>query len=224
MVGNLSLTEECYSTLRSLIVNCEIPPGTRLTEKEIIERTGFGRTPVREALARLDVEGMVLTRPRSGYSVTEVNTKTVTDFFDVWKVIGPLIVRRAAENISEEGLSEIDELLDTYSPDDPIETLLRRNEQIFQILVDATENRDLIFIHKRLVCEQGRIFAMHLNTEEGREWLASANQAWHGKKWYESPDLVEARTVFLIESAYSSVLKLVKGSDFKSGEQQAGQK
>ena len=66
----ISLAEQCYEHIRKLILDGEIEAGSRFNEKELIERVGFGRTPVREALARLDralgemiVDGIDTTMP-----------------------------------------------------------------------------------------------------------------------------------------------------------------
>jgi len=212
-VSKLSLADQCYQKLKTLIVSCDIAPGSNLTEKEIIQRTGYGRTPVREALARLDIEGLVETRPRSGYSVTEVNTKTVTDLFDVWKVIGPLIVRRAFENDVEGLRNKLEALLEDMQEDvqeeQSIETLLSDIGQVFTILVNTTENRDLIFIHKRLSSEQYRIFSLYLNTETGRNWLLSNNKYWRNDVWVGGAEVAEAHMVLAIQSAYVEILKLI---------------
>ena len=209
-MADLSLADECYFKLRSLILTCGILPGARVTEKELIERTGFGRTPVREALARLDVEGLIETRPRSGYKVSDVNEKTVVDHFNVWKVIGPLIVKLAAENITEEFRERIDEVVSKLSTDASVEDILLYNQRAFELMAEATGNQNLVFIHKRLGSEQHRVFALFLNSEEGKEWIMRQKRFWLEEEWYRDPEVAEARITFAIMSSLPPILDLVK--------------
>ena len=62
-----SQVDRCYGILRELISTCKLRPAQRLTERDLMERTGFGRTPVREALLRLGHDGLVEALPRTGY-------------------------------------------------------------------------------------------------------------------------------------------------------------
>ncbi len=206
---DMSLADECYLKLRSLITTCGILPGARVTEKELIERTGFGRTPVREALARLDVEGLIETRPRSGYRVSDVNVKTVQDHFNIWKVIGPLIVRLAAENITDEYRDLIAEVVNKFTADTPVEDILHYNQVVFQLMAEATGNQGLIFINKRLGSEQHRVFALFMDTHEGKEWLMRQKRFWLEEEWFREPEVAEARTTFAIMSSIPPILELV---------------
>mgnify|MGYP003715425221 CR=1 FL=1 len=91
----ISLAEQCYEHIRKLILDGEIEAGSRFNEKELIERVGFGRTPVRVALARLDMEGIIQTMPRAGYVLSKIDLAAIEDHFLVWRFVGPKIVRTA---------------------------------------------------------------------------------------------------------------------------------
>jgi DNA-binding GntR family transcriptional regulator len=70
-----SLTETAYAVLRERIITGELAPGTDVSEPELAEQLSVSKTPVREALARLCVEGFMEAYPRRGYRVTPVTIK-----------------------------------------------------------------------------------------------------------------------------------------------------
>src|SRR5262245_56022986 len=70
-----SLADKAYHEIRHLIVSLELPPGAVIDERDLIERLGIGRTPVREALRRLALERLVEVYPRRGMFVTGVDVR-----------------------------------------------------------------------------------------------------------------------------------------------------
>lgn len=209
-MSNSSLANGCYNKIKSLIESCHIPPGTRVTEKELIASTGFGRTPVREALARLDIEGLIKTKPRSGYYVTPINLKTVSDLYDVFRLVAPLIVLRAAENFNDEYSDRLEDLMQAVEPNAPTENLVQNNRAIFDLLSEACDNPYLVFISDRLASEQRRIFTFFLDTSEGREWSISQRRFWQDRDWYKIPDVAKSRMTFAVTSSFSKIIEMLE--------------
>lgn len=205
-----SLADECYAGLRALIVNCDIAPGSRFTEKELIQRTGFGRTPVREALARLDQEGLVNTLPRSGYLVTDVTPRSVGDLFDVWKLIGPLIVRRAWERLDDAMWARLEELAEGLGSTQSTTDVIDKSNALFDMLAEATGNQDLIFFSRRLGSEMGRIYTLYLRTEEGHGWFDEQYRFWQGITGFRDPEVAAARVAFAIAVSHAGIARLVE--------------
>jgi DNA-binding GntR family transcriptional regulator len=204
-----SLADTCYDGLKSLIVTCEIRPGTRFTEKELIERTGFGRTPVREALARLDYEGLVETLPRSGYRVTDVSLRTVNDLFDVWKLIGPLIARRASENLDDRLWAELEAVSRPAREPASVAVTIGTSNRIFALFAIATGNRDLIFLCNRLRAEMQRIYTLYLGTQHGRDWFLEQNRLWQDLSWFRDPEVAAARITLGIAASHAGIVQLL---------------
>ncbi len=82
-----SLSDVAYSELREAILSCRLPPGSVLRQDLISRQLGTSRLPVREALRRLEVEGLVVLRPRRGYVVAAINRSEIIDVFDVRAVL-----------------------------------------------------------------------------------------------------------------------------------------
>jgi DNA-binding GntR family transcriptional regulator len=89
--------EKAYRALKRLILDNEIPPGAQMLEHEAALRLGMSRTPVREAMVRLQQEGMVDIRPRHGMRVLPVSLDDMREIYDILTVLEALAARRAAE-------------------------------------------------------------------------------------------------------------------------------
>jgi DNA-binding GntR family transcriptional regulator len=102
-----SLAEQAYEVLEEKLVTLVLPPGKRLSEGQLIEMTGFGRTPVREAIQRLAQQELFLVMPRKGLVVTPVSRESMVQIVEARKPIERVIVYRAALNAMDKQRSEI---------------------------------------------------------------------------------------------------------------------
>ena len=107
-----SLAEKAYVAIRRLIVTLELGPGSVINERELVERLGIGRTPVREALRRLAQEGLVEVYPRRGMFVTDVDVRKLALVSEVRVALEPEAARLAAERATDAERAELQELLD----------------------------------------------------------------------------------------------------------------
>ncbi len=109
-----SLADEAYFRIRDLIVSLELPPGSIVNERELMERLGLGRTPVREALRALAQEKLVEVFPRCGIFVSSVNARDLASLSEVRSVVEAHAARVAAERATEgeraEAVALIEEL------------------------------------------------------------------------------------------------------------------
>lgn len=96
-----SLTERVYQDLRKAIITGQVPGGTRLVESNLAAKMQVSRTPVREALHKLALEGLLYSIPRAGYIVEEMSDDDVEDLFDVRIKIEQMAAHLAIEKITE---------------------------------------------------------------------------------------------------------------------------
>jgi len=106
-----SLADKAYHAIRGLIVSLELAPGALIDERELIERLGIGRTPVREALRRLAQEQLVEVYPRRGMFVTPVDARALARLSEVRAVLEPEAARLAAERATDADREELALLL-----------------------------------------------------------------------------------------------------------------
>ena len=96
-----SLTDTAYLHLEQMIVTLRLLPGSAVSEAELSERLGIGRTPIREALHRLARERLVVILPRRGIIVSDINVNTQLRLLEVRRVVECLVARRAARRSDE---------------------------------------------------------------------------------------------------------------------------
>lgn len=94
--GDQSLADLAYRRIEDLVVTMELAPGARVSEHGLAERIGVGRTPVREALQRLAGDGILVTRPRRGMLVREIDLATQLRVLEARRALESTLVRRAA--------------------------------------------------------------------------------------------------------------------------------
>jgi DNA-binding GntR family transcriptional regulator len=98
----MTLTEQAYRQIEELICTLQLPPGTLLGEFALAERLGIGRTPIREALQRLALDGLVVVIPRRGILVSEINLQTQLRLLEMRRVVERLMAGLAAERARPE--------------------------------------------------------------------------------------------------------------------------
>jgi len=94
--GELSLAERAYRVVRDRLVMLEIRPGAPINEDQLAQSLGVGRTPVREALKRLQYERLIATYPRRGTFATDVNITDLAHISEVRQELEPLAAAQAA--------------------------------------------------------------------------------------------------------------------------------
>ena len=104
--------DRAYLAIRGLIVSLELPPGAVIDERNLMQRLGLGRTPVREALRRLAQEQLVEVFPRRGMFVTNVDVRDLARISEVRLALEPEAARLAAERATDEERDALAELSD----------------------------------------------------------------------------------------------------------------
>jgi len=106
-------TQEIYQDLWQQIINFDLFPGSRVTETELAETYKISRTPIREALKRLEVEGLITIRPKQGCYVRPVDIALISDYYTVRVALEAMAVELACEHMSDE---ELQQFADTWNP------------------------------------------------------------------------------------------------------------
>jgi len=101
------LHEEAVAYVRTMLLEGEIPPGTRIPERELCERLKISRTPLREALKVLAAEGLVQLLPNRGSRAAKLTDKDMRDLFEVCQGLEALAGELACERISDDEIAEV---------------------------------------------------------------------------------------------------------------------
>ena len=96
----LPLRDLVFNTLRQAILTGELKPGARLMEIHLAQKMGVSRTPIREAIRKLELEGLVTMVPRRGAEVAQITEKSMTDVLEVRRTLDALCAELACERIT----------------------------------------------------------------------------------------------------------------------------
>ncbi|NQD65737.1 GntR family transcriptional regulator [Bacillus haikouensis] len=108
----LSIRERAYLYLKDLILSGEYKPGDRLIEREVASQLKISRTPIREALFRLESQGFVKTVPRKGVIVSNISEEEVIEVFTILSSLEVLAARLAAQKMDEVLIGEFNEKIE----------------------------------------------------------------------------------------------------------------
>jgi len=138
-----SLSDRAYYRIRELIVSLELPPGSLISERELMERLGLGRTPVREALRTLTRERLVEVYPRRGMFVSRVDVRDLAGLSEVRAALESHAARLAAGRATEADRAEIEVLLEELEQaggEDGERTLIDLDQRIHRHVYRCAHN------------------------------------------------------------------------------------
>lgn len=138
-----SLTDLAYLLLRDRLVMLEIKPGEPINEDRLRTEFNLGRTPIREALKRLEQERLVVAYPRRGTFATDVNISDLSHISEVRRTLEPLAAAAAAERATSEdraALTELRSQLDTATPSGDNTELLRTDVGVHRAIYRCVHN------------------------------------------------------------------------------------
>jgi len=139
-----SAADYAYATLRREIVEGRFAPGRRMREIELAQRLGISRTPTRQALSRLELEGLLALRPRAGLVVSVLDMDAVEELYEMRAALEGAAAGMAARHASPRDLALLTRLLDeeTGLGSEPM-NLYRHNRELHEAIHMAAHNRYL---------------------------------------------------------------------------------
>jgi GntR family transcriptional regulator, rspAB operon transcriptional repressor len=168
----MPLAQSAYERLRNMILTGELPPESAITENSIVDRLAIGKTPVREAMRRLVLEGLLDVTPRLGYTVTAITAEDVDELFQLRVIMEVAAARLAIDHIDDAALNRLSELSSIgYDPGnhDSMVTYVAINAEFHDIIARASQNRRLAELISRMMQESRRFIQVAiLNEEHGR--------------------------------------------------------
>lgn len=111
----LPLRDVVFNTLRQAILTGELKPGERLMEIHLADRLGVSRTPIREAIRKLELEGLVVMIPRKGAQVAKITEKNLKDVLEVRRALDTLAVRLACKRMDDTYKKQLREACDEFA-------------------------------------------------------------------------------------------------------------
>lgn len=141
------LREIVYEQLKMQILTGRIVPGTRMMEVELADEMGVSRTPVREAIRKLEKEGLVTIEPRRGAYASDISVKDMVDTLEVREDLEALATALAAQRMTPEQIEELERITEGYSEairNSDTEKIISFDEQFHRHIVAGTGNKTLM--------------------------------------------------------------------------------
>lgn len=165
----LPLRDVVFNTLRKAILRGELKPGERLMEIQLANKLGVSRTPIREAIRKLELEGLVLMIPRKGAEVAQITEKNMQDVLEVRKALEELSVQLACERITPEQVEEMklaaEEFRKVLKSGD-VTKIAEADVKFHDVIFAATNNQRLVTLLNNLREQMYRFRVEYLKQKE----------------------------------------------------------
>lgn len=143
----LPLRDVVFNTLRQEILTGKLKPGERLMEIHLANKLGVSRTPIREAIRKLELEGLVIMIPRRGAEVAQITWKNLKDVLEVRRALDVLAIELACDRMTEEELRALNEACDNFraaTKTQDTRKIAEADVALHDIIVVSTQNDRLI--------------------------------------------------------------------------------
>lgn len=144
--NDASLRNKVFKYIKSQIINGHYNPGESLVESKLAEELGVSRTPIREAIRLLELEGLVETTPNKGAVVLGISGKDVEDIYAIRLAVEGLAARWAAENMNSTDKKELHKVLDLmefYAQKDDVDEVAELDNKFHEIIYQASGSKIL---------------------------------------------------------------------------------
>lgn len=138
--------ERAYAQLKRKIIEAQMPPGSVISESQLMEEFELGRTPIREAIKQLQMENLVMVTPRKGMFVTDIAVTDLLQIFEVRIELEAFATALAVHRITENEILELENLAVAYQNADHSDKdlLIDLDGQFHSMIAKATHNKFLI--------------------------------------------------------------------------------
>ena len=167
----VSLNQKAYAEIRRRILNGELSAETPLSEYQLAEELELSRTPVREAVKRLEREGLVQSIPNRGTFVAELTARDISEIYQVREQLEGFAARIAAESMSDESIRKLEEeirILNTLAADGRLVEVVDSDIRLHKHIVASTQNSRLITLLETLDDQMHRVRALF---PQSSQWL-----------------------------------------------------
>lgn len=175
----LPLRDVVFNTLREAILRGELKPGERLMEIRLANKLGVSRTPIREAIRKLELEGLVLMIPRKGAEVAQITEKSLRDVLEVRRALEDLAVQLACLRMSSQTLEDLKAAAKAFEEilgDEDITAVAEADVKFHDVIYMATDNQRLISLLNNLREQMYRYRVEYLKKKECHKQLLWEHQ------------------------------------------------
>ena len=173
------LSQVAYDQIKTMILQKDLTPGQFINESQLQELLELGRTPVREAIRKLELEGLVLMIPRKGAEVADISEKSLKDVLEVREALEELAARLACDKITKEGINRLKEAAQDFRSalkSNDITQMAEADVRFHDVICNATENQKLGQLLNNLREQMYRYRIEYLKDQQVYEKLLSEHE------------------------------------------------
>ncbi|UCF92527.1 MAG: GntR family transcriptional regulator [Desulfobacterales bacterium] len=212
MIGE-NLTLKVMQDLKAQIFNFKLLPGVRISDKEVAQKMGMSRSPVREALVRLSEQGLVKSRHNRGFTVRDFSVQEVEDLYTLREAIEVLAVRLALQRLDKKKTQSLQQHLDRYPFLMESSGLMKFNEvdEEFHDLIATYSGNELLTQNWKSLHGQIRIVRRYdyLRPNSFRETYADHSQIFEHMRHGETSKAQKCMSRHIIKSM-RIIIKMLK--------------
>lgn len=175
----LPLRDVVFNTLRQEILTGKLKPGERLMEIHLANRLGVSRTPIREAIRMLELEGLVIMVPRRGAEVAQITWKNLKDVLEVRRALDVLAIELACERMTAEEMDELYKACEEFKQatlTQDTRKIAEADVKLHDIIVAATRNNRLIQLVNNLAEQMYRYRFEYLKDSSQHDMLVQEHK------------------------------------------------
>lgn len=179
MADNISLRDAVFETLREAILKGILSPGQHLMEMQLAHQLGVSRTPVREAIRMLELEGLVVMVPRKGARVAAISEKSLCDVLEVRRALEELSVRLACTRMEREDLEKMDSINQKFiraCQSDDVVRIAQIDESFHAVIYEAADNAKLLQLLNQMQNQMYRYRIEYIKLKERRQILVEEHK------------------------------------------------
>ncbi|MGE5587757.1 MAG: GntR family transcriptional regulator [Clostridia bacterium] len=217
-----SLAAHAYQRIKSLVLNSVLDENVRLTEERLSQQLGISKTPVREALKRLEAEGLIRVSSRRGTYVANFDPDTVVEIYDLREILEIGAIQLARGRITRDIVQRLRAIVEEgerYAEAGDVEAYNRLDVVLHDLLVECSDNGRLLAVYRNLV---DQIQLVRLRTVRiGKRVKRSSNEHRELVEALAANDLHRAEAVLRqhISSAKVDMLALLAEGSISAAQQ-----
>jgi len=209
----LPLRDVVFRTLRQSILTGELKPGERLMEIHLADKLGVSRTPIREAIRQLELEGLVVMLPRRGAQVAHITEKSMSDVLEVRLALDELAVKLACERITDREIELLREACLKFEEavaSADIRNITSADVAFHDIIFEASRNKRLIQMMNNLAEQMYRYRFEYIKDDSGWQSLITEHRMITDAIAMRDPEL-SARAIHVhIKNQENSIIRTIR--------------
>jgi len=213
----LPLRDVVFNTLRQAILTGDLKPGERLMEIHLANRLGVSRTPIREAIRKLELEGLVIMIPRRGAEVAQITEKSLKDVLEVRRALDALCAELACDRISEEELENLKKACEDFekaTATKDAKVIAKADVALHDIIVKATNNQRLVTLVNNLSEQMYRYRFEYIKDETQHSRLVEEHRTIYESIVNKNKEAASEAARVHIDNQEASIMKQIRKKGF----------